>query len=714
VAAAEAAAIAATSATDNCSFVELTANTEGLCAAVITVTGTDKCGNSTIVSYDTQIELPTLLPVAIAGGSEAICENGSAVVMGVTAANGAILWTHDGTGTLIGSTTATPTYIAGEGDAGKTVILSLTVSGTSGCSPVTATATYTVVVRQHVSAVMSGGATVCANEPLPSVGILFTGTAPWTFKYEVDGIPTTVVGNTANPYVISSPIAGAYSLLSVQDANCDGEVSGSATVTILSDIPTVNAGPDVTLSCTNNRAFLQASGTGTFTWSNGVVDGTFVRPIQTTTYTVTATGANGCKNTDQVTIFTNEVVITCPSDKTINTNSDGYNNYNCSTTILANSGYSPTVTDLCDVSLLKYTLSGATSASGNGTISGLALHRGVTTVTYSALVSAGKSCSFNVTVLDLEAPKAVMTSAQATIVLDACDFPISIPGSTPTPQDNCDSAPSLMVLSDVTADVSGCASKPAAQKYTKLLTRTWRVTDASGNSATATQRIYLRDQLAPTARCKDTTITIGLTNMSLPASIFNNGSSDACASTLTYAICNATAPNSMCTNFASSLTVSRSMIPASASQIIIPVRIRVTDGCGNSSVCTANLTLRKSTSMANPGNASSNTAGTKVVTDSKPAVESGVVTAHGDMKCYPNPFTEDLNISFNLTSNVDKVVLKLYDSTGRLVSTLDQGASQVGYYTARWNLSDLDGGMYNVCLEINDQCKKMQRVILLK
>jgi SprB repeat/Secretion system C-terminal sorting domain len=54
---AEAAAIAATNATDNCSgTVRKTATTVGDCAATITVTGTDACGNSNSVSYQTRID----------------------------------------------------------------------------------------------------------------------------------------------------------------------------------------------------------------------------------------------------------------------------------------------------------------------------------------------------------------------------------------------------------------------------------------------------------------------------------------------------------------------------------------------------------------------------------------------------------------------------------------------------------------------------------
>ncbi len=66
-AAAEAAAIAATSASDNCTIpasLIKTANTVGDCAAVITVTVTDECGNSADVMFNTRIDdtPPTALP----------------------------------------------------------------------------------------------------------------------------------------------------------------------------------------------------------------------------------------------------------------------------------------------------------------------------------------------------------------------------------------------------------------------------------------------------------------------------------------------------------------------------------------------------------------------------------------------------------------------------------------------------------------------------
>jgi flagellar hook assembly protein FlgD len=67
-----------------------------------------------------------------------------------------------------------------------------------------------------------------------------------------------------------------------------------------------------------------------------------------------------------------------------------------------------------------------------------------------------------------------------------------------------------------------------------------------------------------------------------------------------------------------------------------------------------------------------------------------------------------------LAQDVTNVILKVYDNQGRLVTTNEQGALLAGYYQMRWNLSDLQAGMYHICLEIDGKCTKMQRVIMVK
>jgi flagellar hook assembly protein FlgD len=84
------------------------------------------------------------------------------------------------------------------------------------------------------------------------------------------------------------------------------------------------------------------------------------------------------------------------------------------------------------------------------------------------------------------------------------------------------------------------------------------------------------------------------------------------------------------------------------------------------------------------------------------------------MKCYPNPFSDDLNINYNLISHANNVTLKVYDNQGRLITTHQMNEQRAGNYDMRWNLSDLASGMYHVCLEIDGKCMKMERVIMMR
>jgi hypothetical protein len=66
----------------------------------------------------------------------------------------------------------------------------------------------------------------------------------------------------------------------------------------------VNAGNDQSI-CAGDFATLNASGAVSYAWDNNVIDGVPFAPSSTATYTVTGTGANGCNNTDNVTVTVN-------------------------------------------------------------------------------------------------------------------------------------------------------------------------------------------------------------------------------------------------------------------------------------------------------------------------------------------------------------------------------------------------------------------------
>jgi hypothetical protein len=66
----------------------------------------------------------------------------------------------------------------------------------------------------------------------------------------------------------------------------------------------VEAGINQTV-CAGAMVTLTASGASTYSWDNGVTQGVAFTPSTTTVYTVLGTDANGCVNTDNVTVNVN-------------------------------------------------------------------------------------------------------------------------------------------------------------------------------------------------------------------------------------------------------------------------------------------------------------------------------------------------------------------------------------------------------------------------
>jgi hypothetical protein len=91
-------------------------------------------------------------------------------------------------------------------------------------------------------------------------------------------------------------------------------------------------------------------------------------------------------------------IITCPGDKTVSTD-PGL----CSAVV---NGIAPTAQLNCGAPSVTFTLTGATTGSGNNDASGTTFAKGVTTVTYTVADTNGLavSCSFTVTVNDTEPP----------------------------------------------------------------------------------------------------------------------------------------------------------------------------------------------------------------------------------------------------------------------------------------------------------------------
>jgi gliding motility-associated-like protein len=127
------------------------------------------------------------------------------------------------------------------------------------------------------TASLSGGGTVCANDPLPDVVINFTGSIPYDFTYEVSGTPVTVLGHNSDIYTISGAAAGVYTVTALTDGNgCNGVDLGTP-VTVATDpipTPTITGPNDLCFGETGIYTTESGAGESNYVWS--ILGGTII------------------------------------------------------------------------------------------------------------------------------------------------------------------------------------------------------------------------------------------------------------------------------------------------------------------------------------------------------------------------------------------------------------------------------------------------------
>jgi gliding motility-associated-like protein len=148
------------------------------------------------------------------------------------------------------------------------------------------TASITLVV--NVSPVLSSNdETICFGD---SVAIAATGASNFTWD---NGLPA---GHT---HMVSPPTSTWYRFTGTDANGCFDEDSLFVTV---NPLPTISAGND-SVVCENGTAVLNGQGGVSYVWDQGVTNGVVFSPTQTLTYTVVGTDANGCSETDDVTLI---------------------------------------------------------------------------------------------------------------------------------------------------------------------------------------------------------------------------------------------------------------------------------------------------------------------------------------------------------------------------------------------------------------------------
>lgn len=201
------------------------------------------------------------------------------------------------------------TYVWNPGNLpGSSVVVSppatttYTVTGTSaaGC---TNTAQVTVTVQPcSVPQVdfIATDTTLCVGDCIDFFDQSSNSPTSWSWTFSGASVGSSTL---QNPTGICYPAAGTFAVtLVATNANGNGTLTKTGYI-IVNPPPPADAGVSTTI-CTGQSTTLNGSGGTLYNWQPGNLTGSSVTvtPASTTTYTLTATDANGCSATDVVTI----------------------------------------------------------------------------------------------------------------------------------------------------------------------------------------------------------------------------------------------------------------------------------------------------------------------------------------------------------------------------------------------------------------------------
>lgn len=283
----------------------------------------------------------------------------------------------------------------------------------------------------------------------------------------------------------------------------------------------------------------------TYNWSTSPAQTTATATgLCATTYTVTVTDASSFTVTNNVTITAHDAIfptITCPSNVTVS-NTTG----SCG----ANVTYpAATANDNCNVASLVYSQN-----------SGTFFPVGTTIVTATATDGSGNtaSCTFNVTVQDLQSPTIICPS-NITTVMDPGKCYATVSLGTPTIGDNC--------------AVASTTNNAPPNYPDGTTTVTWTVTNINGLSNTCQQTVSVTDDELPSITC--------------PANIFQVNDAGVCGAIVNYP---AVTASDNCTGFTLTQTSglpSGSFFPVG----MTPNTYVVTDAANNTASCSFNVLI---------------------------------------------------------------------------------------------------------------------------
>ncbi len=495
-----------------------------------------------------------------------------------------------------------------------------------------------------------------------------------------DNCEGTIIGTTNDPLSYSSQ--GTHIINWIFDDG-NGNVSTQTQTVIIKDltapVPDVATLPTINGNC---EAGLEPP----FATDNcaGQVVGTTSDPLyfdKEGTYTVTWVfdDGNGNTSSQDQTIIIEDDIAPVPDRNNLPTL-----RAQCGLTVSTK----PTATDRC-----AGTIVGTTSDPLTYNTQGIHL----ITWTYDDGNGNAVTQTQRVVIRDNKAP--VPDQASLPALTGSCSVMIT---QFPTATDNC------------TGSVTATTDSPLEFDQEGTFAILWNYDDGNGNTSVQTQWVIVGGDVAPNARCKDISMPMaGNGSVNISASDIDNGSFDDCSS-VTLLI--SPAGGSI---FGTGLPPAPNMDLHCKDGKEQNLLLSVTNEKGNTAQCQARVTLEGTDSDAdglldscdncpntynlNQKDSNNNGTGDACEENSNPDPNPGgwggwslkkqgkeefnIIT---ELKAFPNPFKEDLNLSFNL-SQEERTTIEIFNIQGQRVHTLLSEVIPGGEHRVLWDGKDQNG-----------------------